>query len=170
MLTIGQFARMTRLSAKQLRAYDAAGLLVPARTDPETGYRYYHRRQVRTALTIAMLRSLDVSLERIRELLVAGDTEVQALIAAEQRRLEREAEQRRRIARSLARLSGEHELMPYEVETATAPELRLRTVTATATAETLHADASRLIERALAELGPDAELVGLYPADLDGAF
>jgi DNA-binding transcriptional MerR regulator len=77
---------MARLSAKQLRAYDAAGLLAPARTDPETGYRYYHPRQVRTALTIAMLRSLDVPLERIRELLVAGDAEIQALLAGERAR------------------------------------------------------------------------------------
>ncbi len=172
MLTIGRFARMARLSAKQLRAYDAAGLLAPARTDPETGYRYYHPRQVRTALTIAMLRSLDVPLERIRELLVAGDAEIQALLAGERARLLAEAAERERVARSLARLSGDRELMPYEVTTATEPELPLATVTTTTTAERLHRDATALVARAVDALPapPDEPLVGLYPPDLDGTF
>ncbi len=172
MLTIGQFAQMSRLSAKQLRTYDAAGLLAPARTDPRTGYRSYHPRQVRTALTIAMLRSLDVPLERIRELLVAGDAEVQALLVAERARLLAEAAERERVARSLARLSGERELMPYAVTAATEPELRLATVATTTTAEDLHRDATALIARAAHELPapPGEPLVGLYPADFDGAF
>jgi DNA-binding transcriptional MerR regulator len=171
-LTIGQFARMTRLSAKQLRTYDAAGLLKPARTDAETGYRYYHPGQLRTALTISLLRSLDIPLERIGELLVAGDDEAQALLSAEQERLHDEIAARQRAARSLARLSSDRDLMPHEVTTGTDPERHLIARTATTTSEALHRDSTELIDALVAELSPppDKPVVGLYPVDLDGEF
>ncbi|MDQ1012426.1 DNA-binding transcriptional MerR regulator [Streptomyces sp. V4I23] len=41
LLTIGRFARLCRLSVKQLRHYDEMGLLAPARVDAGSGYRYY---------------------------------------------------------------------------------------------------------------------------------
>ena len=37
---IGEFSARSGLSAKVLRSYAAAGLLVPAAVDPWTGYRY----------------------------------------------------------------------------------------------------------------------------------
>jgi hypothetical protein len=41
LLSIGEFARLSRLSAKALRRYDQLGLLKPARVDPDSGYRWY---------------------------------------------------------------------------------------------------------------------------------
>jgi MerR family regulatory protein len=41
LLAIGEFSARSGLSAKMLRSYAAAGLLVPAAVDPWTGYRYY---------------------------------------------------------------------------------------------------------------------------------
>jgi protein phosphatase len=41
LLTIGTFAKASRLSPKALRLYDELGLLTPARVDPVTGYRLY---------------------------------------------------------------------------------------------------------------------------------
>ena len=41
LLTIGAFAKASRLSPKALRLYDELGLLPPARVDPMTGYRLY---------------------------------------------------------------------------------------------------------------------------------
>ena len=41
--TIGQFSRMTLLSARMLRHYDRLGLLRPGDVDPSNGYRYYSR-------------------------------------------------------------------------------------------------------------------------------
>jgi hypothetical protein len=43
LLTIGVFAKASRLSPKALRLYDELGLLTPARVDPVTGYRRYAR-------------------------------------------------------------------------------------------------------------------------------
>ena len=57
---------MCRLSIKALRHYDDAKLLVPARTDAN-GYRYYDRSQARQAISIALMRSLDLPLQTIRE-------------------------------------------------------------------------------------------------------
>jgi DNA-binding transcriptional MerR regulator len=83
LMPIGALARLSRLSVKALRHYDAEGLLPPARVDPGSGYRYYRRDQVRTAAAIALLRSLDVPLATIRELLAAGEPErLRELLAA----------------------------------------------------------------------------------------
>ncbi|WP_326809551.1 MerR family transcriptional regulator [Streptomyces sp. NBC_01775] len=66
-LTIGAFARATRLSPKALRLYDELGLLPPARVDPETGYRYYAPEQRERARLVAWLRRIGMPLARIRE-------------------------------------------------------------------------------------------------------
>jgi len=62
LMPIGRFARLTRLSVRALRRYDAEGLLAPAWVDPDSRYRYYALEQVPAAATIALLRSLDVPL------------------------------------------------------------------------------------------------------------
>lgn len=178
MMTVGQFARMTRLSSRQLRDYDALGLLAPARVDPQTGYRYYHPRQARTAVTIALLRSLDVPLSAISELLVADAQGTERILGAERARIAAELAARERSLRALERLTGggaagDGELMPYAVETAVEPPRRLLALHGTSTAERLHADAAALVGRLLEALpwaaGSDGPpVVGLYPLDLDG--
>jgi protein phosphatase len=39
LMSIGEFARRSRLSPKALRLYDELGLLPPARVDEDSGYR-----------------------------------------------------------------------------------------------------------------------------------
>jgi DNA-binding transcriptional MerR regulator len=173
MLTVGQFARATRLSAKQLRSYDALGLLPPAQVDPQTGYRYYHPRQARTAVTIALLRSLDVPLAAIHELLVADDHEAERLLGAERARIAAELAARERTLRALERLTAARELMPFAVETAVEPPRRLLALRARTSDERLHGDATALVARLLELLPWAAEpaappVTGLYPLDLDG--
>ena len=41
LLSIGAFARATRLTPKALRLYDELGLLPPAFVDQASGYRFY---------------------------------------------------------------------------------------------------------------------------------
>ncbi|WP_432934198.1 MerR family transcriptional regulator [Microbispora sp. CA-135349] len=72
LLSIGQFARLARLSVKQLRHYATLGLLEPAWIDPASGYRYYRAAQARDALVIGLLRSLDVPLPVVAAVLSAG--------------------------------------------------------------------------------------------------
>jgi protein phosphatase len=67
LLTIGAFARASRLSPKALRLYDELELLRPARVDPDTGYRFYALGQLRRARLVAWLRRLGMPLTLIRE-------------------------------------------------------------------------------------------------------
>lgn len=62
---IGQMARDTGLTVSALRFYDGAGLLVPARVDPRSGYRWYSDDQVVTARLIARLRRVGMALADI---------------------------------------------------------------------------------------------------------
>ncbi|MFF2409271.1 MerR family transcriptional regulator [Streptomyces sp. NPDC058092] len=66
LLTIGTFAKASRLSPKALRLYDELGLLPPARVDPVTGYRLYAPEQLDRARLVAWLRRLGMPLARIQ--------------------------------------------------------------------------------------------------------
>ncbi|WP_027760079.1 MerR family transcriptional regulator [Streptomyces sp. AA1529] len=66
LLTIGAFAKASRLSPKALRLYDELGLLTPARVDPVTGYRHYAPEQLDRARLVAWLRRLGMPLARIQ--------------------------------------------------------------------------------------------------------
>jgi DNA-binding transcriptional MerR regulator len=68
-MSIGEFARDSRLSAKALRLYDELGLLPPARVDEESGYRFYEPGQLKQARLIAALRQLQVPLAEIKAIL-----------------------------------------------------------------------------------------------------
>jgi DNA-binding transcriptional MerR regulator len=83
LLTIGAFSRACMLSIKALRAYHESGLLVPARVDPQTGYRAYHASQLIDAAIIYRLRQLDLPLKAIHEVLEARDPDVTARVLAD---------------------------------------------------------------------------------------
>jgi DNA-binding transcriptional MerR regulator len=82
LLTIGAFSRACLLSIKALRAYHEAGILVPARVDPRTGYRAYHPSQLTDAAVIRRLRALDLPLDQVREVVEAHDPEVTRRVLA----------------------------------------------------------------------------------------
>jgi protein phosphatase len=68
-MPIGEFSERSGLSQKRLRTYAAAGLLVPAAVDSDTGYRYYAPGQLRDAHVIDALRRAEVPLSDIAEAL-----------------------------------------------------------------------------------------------------
>jgi DNA-binding transcriptional MerR regulator len=68
MLSIGEFARLGKVSPRTLRHYGDLGVLVPARVEPTTGYRYYELRQLSDLRRVLALRDLGVRLEQIRNL------------------------------------------------------------------------------------------------------
>jgi len=82
-MTIGTFSRASLLSIKTLRAYHEAGILVPAQVDPRTGYRAYHSSQLTDAAVVLRLRSLDLPLDQVRQVVTARDPEVTQRILAE---------------------------------------------------------------------------------------
>ena len=76
MLKIGTFSKLSRISIRMLRHYDEIGLLRPAETDPESGYRYYSASQLREAGRIQSLRDMGFGLASIGTLLNARDPEM----------------------------------------------------------------------------------------------
>ncbi|HEU5333282.1 MAG TPA: helix-turn-helix domain-containing protein [Actinocrinis sp.] len=66
LVSIGEFARLARLSPKALRLYDQSGLLTPDRVDPVTGYRWYSTDQLEQARLVAALRQIGVPLAQIK--------------------------------------------------------------------------------------------------------
>lgn len=101
MLTIGAFAKASRLSPKALRLYDELDLLRPARVDPDTGYRYYAAAQLERARLVAWLRRLGMPLAEIRRVCLLHDRDPSAAareIRAYWARVEAETAVRRDLA------------------------------------------------------------------------
>ncbi len=67
MLSVGEFSKITRTSAKALRHYDKIGLLSPVARG-ENNYRYYTVRQLALCNAIRVLLKLGVPLAEIRDL------------------------------------------------------------------------------------------------------
>lgn len=65
LFTIGQMSRLFATKISTLRYYDEIGLLKPAYTDSNSGYRYYSTPQFERLNTIKYLRALDIPLEKI---------------------------------------------------------------------------------------------------------
>lgn len=97
MYRIGMFSQIGRVTIKTLRFYDEIGLLRPAFTDPDTGYRYYTTAQIERLHQIVALKQIGFAIAEIAAIL-DGRREEDML---QQRRLEIENQ----LADSQERLS-----------------------------------------------------------------
>ena len=73
MLTIGEFSRLSRVTPRMLRHYDAVGLLRPEAIG-ENGYRYYRQEQLSDLVRIQWLKGYGFSLHEIKSLLALEDS------------------------------------------------------------------------------------------------
>ena len=171
LLPIGRFAKATRLSVKALRHYDQLGLLRPAHVDPSSGYRYYRPAQANQAEAIRILRSLEMPLEEIGELLAEGGGEPAAKrLRLHRERLEARLDEHRRMLAFLERLLEREDVMPYEVsvrELPAQPVAATRTTTtlreiSTAISDGVHAILDELGRQGIEPVGP---LQVVYHAD-----
>jgi PPM family protein phosphatase len=113
LLTIGAFARASRLSPKALRLYDEFGLLRPAAVDRDSGYRRYAPDQLERARLVAWLRRLGMPLARIKMVCELDAPAAAEEIAAYWRDVEVDVRARERLASFLiAHLSRKEEAMP----------------------------------------------------------
>jgi DNA-binding transcriptional MerR regulator len=124
-ISIGEFARRSRLSLKALRLYDERGVLVPSRVDQASGYRYYDTAQLDQARLVVMLRQLQLPLKAVKELLACDPADAATRIAEHWRDVEAAHDARRELADYLVnRLRGKRSVM-YEVATREMPERSL---------------------------------------------
>ncbi len=135
MFRIGEFAQIAQVSNRQLRFYDQLGLLQPAHTDRQTGYRYYSIRQLPRLNRILALKELGLSLEQIGPLLQdeISPTELRGMLTMKRAQVERalrEEEVRlRHIESRITQIDKHGSFDGYDVVTksvAAAPFLSLR--------------------------------------------
>ena len=102
LLPIGVFSRITGLSHRALRLYADRSLLMPARVDPDTGYRYYDVHSIRAAEMIRLLRTLGVPLQEMQYFIdaAAGDNLTETL-----------AQQKGRLTAELTRVRAAFRLL-----------------------------------------------------------
>jgi DNA-binding transcriptional MerR regulator len=101
LLSIGEFARRSRLSMKALRLYDRLDLLPPAEVDESSGYRRYRESQLATARLVVMLRRLDMPLADVAEVVAAPDGDAATKVAAYWESVERRVASQRELAAHL---------------------------------------------------------------------
>ncbi|GEM46205.1 MerR family transcriptional regulator [Deinococcus cellulosilyticus] len=116
-LSIGNFSRLSRISIRSLRFYDEIQLLLPQFVDPSSGYRFYTADQLKEAEKIRLLRSLDVPLENIREILSGTDETVEQVIEQHKCRLRQQIEELKRTLQHLDRVSMHHRDIRPTLET-----------------------------------------------------
>lgn len=70
---IGEVSKLFHISVSSLRHYENIGLLTPAYSSPDSGYRYYGTEQFEVLNTIRYLRVLDMPLSEIEDFLKNED-------------------------------------------------------------------------------------------------
>ncbi|CAN5354078.1 MerR family transcriptional regulator [soil metagenome] len=130
LMSIGEFARATGLSAKALRLYDEMDLLTPVEVDPFSGYRRYAASQLDRAHLVAQLRLSGMSLARIRVIADLPPRAAAAELTSYAREVAAQAaatrEQVVRLVRDLAPAPGEEHQMNSTITTVSAGEAGLR--------------------------------------------
>jgi len=138
LLTIGEFARLARLTTKALRVYDDNGLLRPAEVDPASGYRRYRTQQLDTARLIGLLRAVDIGLAEIARLLIEFDTDTELAgirLDGHIRQLEARHSSRRLLIRHIHTIMRHKEQPIFEIHTRQVPAQRVMSIQ-----RRLHAD------------------------------
>ncbi|PRY68315.1 DNA-binding transcriptional MerR regulator [Glaciihabitans tibetensis] len=171
-LTIGVFARRSRLSVKALRLYESRGVLRPDAVDTSTGYRRYRESQLRDARLVRLLRRLDMPMVEVAAILSAPRHARAELV----RQHALAAAERARHQSNLAELlqsvmSGGKDTYPmYTISTREVPEQTVLTEQRNVTADALPGFIADAGGRQLAALttagGPFGSSMVIYHGDV----
>jgi DNA-binding transcriptional MerR regulator len=172
LLSIGEFSRITHLTIRMLRRFHDSGLLVPAVTDPASGYRHYGLEQVPVAQAIRRFRELGVPVAELRDLLATADPRRRGeLMVAQLERLRGEVDRSRKAVAALESLLGPERSAEVElVWVAPQPAVVVRGEVRRADVLTWYAAAVVALGDAIATRPPDARpagpLAGRYDHEL----
>jgi len=67
MYKIGEFSKIVDIPVRTLRYYAEYGVLIPSQIDQFTGYKYYSDQDILECELIKLLKSLDFTLDEIKE-------------------------------------------------------------------------------------------------------
>ncbi len=73
---IGEFSKLVDIPVRTLRYYAEYGVLVPSEVDRFTGYKYYSDENILECETIKLLKSLDFTLDEIKNYKNCIDEEI----------------------------------------------------------------------------------------------
>lgn len=131
MFRIGEFSKVARVTTRQLRYYDEAGLLQPNHVDAATGYRYYSASQLPRLNRILALKDLgltleqigrlvdnDISTEELRGMLIMKKAEIERLVRDELARIQN-------IEDRIRQLDSNGGLRDYDVTVRSIPEQQI---------------------------------------------
>lgn len=96
MFTAGGLAKRLGISARTVRFYDEKGILCPVNYS-ESGYRLYDESSVEKLQKILMLRFLDFSLEQIREMVKADNSDIRQSLKEQEKLLMQKTEHLERV-------------------------------------------------------------------------
>lgn len=129
LMSIGAFARRSRLSLKALRLYDTMGLLPPVYVDPDSGYRYYSEAQIKKARLIVLLRRIDMPLNTIAEVIEADETEAVKVLNDYWSEVEAKLRVNRRMVEYLRdTLLGKESTMAFKIKTRGVPAQKVLSI------------------------------------------
>jgi len=152
LMPIGRFSKSCRLTVKALRHYDEIGLLKPCFVDPSSGYRYYAPQQAREAVMIGMLRSLDIPIPVIKQLVNADSASFKTILEKEQERIKKDLEMKQRTLKSLQRISDQAQIFPYAVAIRDEPAYMVAQMRCVTLPDTMLEDSTTLMYRLYEEL------------------
>lgn len=130
LFAIGDVAQMFHISVSSLRYYEKAGLLMPEKVDPNSGYRYYSTRQFEVLNTIRYLRALDMPLPEIADFLQNKEVScIEEKLQQQKETVMRKQQELLRIERKidnrLRQLREAQDAVLDQVELVMAPECKL---------------------------------------------
>nr|WP_018800631.1 MerR family transcriptional regulator [Salinispora arenicola] len=138
MFTIGDFARLGRVSVRMLRHYDSIGLLRPVAVDARSGYRYYTADQLRRLNRVIALKDLGFTLAQVQTVLddALDVEELRGMLRLRRAQLEAQvAADTARLASIEARLraiESEGQMATHDVVLKELPPLRVAELTGVA--------------------------------------
>jgi DNA-binding transcriptional MerR regulator len=161
LLTIGQFSRMCWLSVKTLRLYDEVGLLHPTHVDVATNYRYYRPEQAPVARAAAILRSLDMPLAEIKDVVTESDPDkVRARLDAHRAVLRQRIERHRDMLSRVEAFIRRGAVMTYDIVIKELEPVDVVGLTLRTSPEAISTDAAAAYARLYEVLGRE----GIVPA------
>ena len=173
LLTIGVFARRSRLSPKALRLYDERGVLTPAHVDEDSGYRRYAESQLETARLVASLRRLEMPLAEVAAVVAAPESRRADLVERYWATVEQRFAHQRQLAAHLRnRLAGgQGGYDMYEIAERDVPEQLFLTEQRHVVVQDLPgwigSSVGRLIESAEALGGPAGPTTVIYHGEVN---
>lgn len=88
MYAIGVFSKLVQVPVKTLRYYHEIGLFIPSTVDEKTGYRYYDFDKFTEIEKIKFLKSLNMTLDEIKDITQNGFDDLDYFLAEQKMKLE----------------------------------------------------------------------------------